>query len=292
MPPIAIALLLISAALHTTWNLLLKQGGEKYMATWWAMLIGSALFLPVLLVTGLPARSTWVLLLISALAEAAYFIVLSFAYGDAEFSLVYPVARGTAPALIAVWSVLFLHEKLTPHGVLGLVVIVAGLMIVGGSNWLQIEGQPQAGPPPARPGWRGIGPALLIALLISVYSVLDGAAVKLTTPFAYAALIYLVSSLYMTPFIVRRHGWQQLGDEFSAHGWRLAGIGALIVTAYFMALLAYRIAFVSYAGAIREVGVVMGAIAGWQFLGEKFGGVRVLGAVVIFAGIVVIALFG
>jgi drug/metabolite transporter (DMT)-like permease len=233
-----------------------------------------------------------VLLLISALAEAAYFIVLSFAYEDSEFSLVYPLARGTAPALIAVWSVLFLHEKPTPHGVLGLVVIVVGLLIVGGSHWLQTEARPDPGIQPARPGWRGIWPALFLALLISVYSVLDGAAVKLTTPFAYAALIYLVSSLYMTPFIVRRHGWQQLSNEFAAHGWRLAGIGALIVAAYFMALLAYRMAFVSYAGAIREVGVVMGAIAGWQFLGEKFGGVRVFGAVVIFAGIVVIALFG
>jgi drug/metabolite transporter (DMT)-like permease len=283
MPLGAIGLLLISAALHTTWNLLIKQAGEKYMATWWAMLIGSLLFLPALLVTGLPARSTWIFLLISALAEAAYFIVLSFAYEDADFSLVYPMARGAAPALIACWSILFLRERLTHGGVLGLLIIVAGLMIVGGSNWIGQDG---------RPHWRGIAPALFLAMLISVYSVLDGAAVKRTTPFAYAALIYLVCSLYMTPYIVRRHGWTQLMDEFEAHGWRLGLIGALIVTAYFMALIAYRIAFVSYAGAIREVGVVMGALAGWQFLGEKFGAWRLVGAVVIFAGILIIAILG
>jgi drug/metabolite transporter (DMT)-like permease len=291
MPPLAIVLLLVSAALHTTWNLLLKRAGEKYMATWWAMLIGSGLFLPVLLVTGLPARSTWILMLTSAFAEAAYFIVLSFAYGDSDFSLVYPMARGSAPALIAVWSVLFLHEQLTPHGVLGLVIIIVGLLIVGGSNWLPVLGKPGSGLTIA-PGWRGILAALFLALLISIYSVLDGAAVKLTTPFAYAALIYLVSSLYMTPFIVVRHGWPQLKAEFVAHGWQLLGIGALIVSAYFLALLAYRISHVSYAGAIREVGVVMGAFAGWQFLGEGFGRVRLSGAVVIFAGILVIALFG
>ncbi len=120
----------------------------------------------------------------------------------------------------------------------------------------------------------------------------DGAAVKRTGPVSYAALIYFVSSAYMTPFIIRRHGWQNLKNEFEAHGWRLAGIGALIVTAYLMALWAYRIASVSYSGAIREVGVVMGAFAGWQFLGEKFGSVRVVGAIVIFAGILMIALFG
>ena len=69
-------------------------------------------------------------------------------------------------------------------------------------------------------------------------------------------------------------------------------IGALIVTAYLLALWAYRISTVGYAGAIREVGVVMAAFAGWQLLGEPFGRWRVTGAVVIFAGIVVIALFG
>jgi drug/metabolite transporter (DMT)-like permease len=283
MPPLAIALLLISAVMHTTWNLLLKQAGEKYMATWWGMLLGSALFLPALLFTGLPARSTWLLVLISAFVEATYFVVLAYAYEDAEFSLVYPLARGAAPALIAVWSILFLREHPTPLGLLGLAIIVFGLLIVGGSGALHLNGKLH---------WRGILPALFLALCISIYTVIDGAAVKMTTPVAYAALIYLASSLYMTPFVVRRHGWMNLQGELKTHGWRLLGIGALIQGGYFMALLAYQIAHVSYSGAIREVGVVIGALAGWQFLGEKFGVWRVTGAVVIFAGILVIALFG
>jgi drug/metabolite transporter (DMT)-like permease len=282
MPLVAIVLLLVSAALHTTWNLLLKQAGEKYMATWWAMLVGSALFLPVLVFSGLPAQSTWLLLFTSAFVEALYFIVLAYAYDDADFSLVYPLARGAAPALIAVWSALFLREQLTTAGVVGLMIIIGGLLVVGGSGF-RLNG---------RPHWRGILPALLLALCISMYTVLDGAAVKQTSPLAYAALIYLVSSLYMTPFILKRHGWQRLKAEFVAHWWQLVGIGMLILIAYLLALEAYRISMLTYAGAIREVGVVLGALAGWQFLGEKFGGWRVLGAGVIFAGILIIALFG
>lgn len=283
MPLGAIGLLFFSAALHTTWNLLLKQAGEKYMATWWGMLMGSLLFLPSLIFTGLPARSTWLLLFISAFFEAAYFVVLSFAYGDADFSIVYPIARGTAPALLVVWSVLFLREQPTTGGAVGLAIIILGLFIVGGSNWLRAS---------SRSHLRNLGPALLVALFISIYTVIDGAAVKRTGPLGYAALIYFVSALYMTPFILWRHGWQPLKNEFNAHGWKLLGIGLLIVTAYLLALFAYSIATVSYSGAIREVGVVMGAFAGWQFLGEKFGGVRVAGAVVIFTGILVIAIFG
>lgn len=283
MPLSAIGLLVISAALHTTWNLLLKGHAQKYMASWWAMLIGSLLFLPALFFIGLPARSTWVLLLISAFVEAAYFIILSYAYHDADFSLVYPLARGAAPALIAVWSVLFLSERLTAGGLAGLVTIIVGLLIVGGSGWFLSDGKPH---------WRGIIPALVLALCISIYTVIDGAAVKITSPLSYAALIYLVSSAYMTPFIIRRYGTARLSQEFKTHAWRLLGIGLLIQGAYFLALLAYRLSHVSYSGAIREVGVVMGAIAGWQFLGEKFGAARVTGAVVIFAGILMIALFG
>jgi drug/metabolite transporter (DMT)-like permease len=64
------------------------------------------------------------------------------------------------------------------------------------------------------------------------------------------------------------------------------------VVAYLLALLAYTFAPLSYSGAIREVSVVVGAFLGWQFLQERMGGMRVLGSVVIFAGILIIAIFG
>jgi drug/metabolite transporter (DMT)-like permease len=175
MPVFAIFLLLGSAILHTAWNLLLKQAGEKYIATWWAVLLGSAVFLPFLLITGLPARETWLLLLASVLLEVVYYLALSTAYQDADFSLVYPLARGAAPALIALWSVLFLGEKLTVGGALGSGVIIFGLLVIGGSNLLQRGGE--------KPHLRGIALALTIALLISLYSTIDGAAVKRTAPF-------------------------------------------------------------------------------------------------------------
>jgi drug/metabolite transporter (DMT)-like permease len=134
MPLTAILLLFVAAILHTTWNLLLKQAGEKYMATWWAVLIGSGLFLPFLFFTGLPARSTWIFLAVSVCVEVGYYVTLAFAYGDSDFSLLYPMARGTAPAFIALWSILFLGEKLTTGGAIGLGIIILGLMIVGGSS--------------------------------------------------------------------------------------------------------------------------------------------------------------
>src|SRR5512140_200605 len=176
MPLSALALLVASALLHTPCNLLVKQAGEKSMATWWGILIGSILFVPALFIIGFPAPGIWVYILTSALMGAAFFVVLPYAYNDSDFSLVYPMARGAAPAMIAVWSVLFLHEKLTQGGVIGLLIIVAGLMIVGGSGWFADRTFGiSAIPAIAKPNLKGLWPALLMAVIISIYSVIDGA---------------------------------------------------------------------------------------------------------------------
>jgi drug/metabolite transporter (DMT)-like permease len=284
MSVFAIFLLFGSALLHTTWNLLLKQAGEKYIATWWAILLGSAVFLPFLFFTGLPAHETWLLLLLSVLVEIAYYITLSTAYRDTDFSLLYPLARGTAPALIAIWSVLFLGEKLSLMGLFGLGVIILGLFIVAGGNLFQAR----VAPPPVK----GVILALFLALLISIYSTIDGAAVKNTPAFSYAVLIFFLAPVFTTPLMFRVYGWHTLSSELSLHWLRIVSVGLLTVSAYLLALAAYSMAQVSYVGAVREVSVVMGALAGWRFLGERLGGWRVAGSVIIFVGILLVAVSG
>jgi drug/metabolite transporter (DMT)-like permease len=283
MPFFAIVLLLISAVIHTTWNLLLKQAGEKYLVSWWAGVIGCLIFLPVLFFTGLPARSVWLILLISAIFEVAYYIVLATGYKDADFSLIYPMGRGAAPALIAVGAVVFLHEQLTAGGVLGIVIIIAGLLMIGASSLAQAH---------SRPHVRGILLALLLALTISIYSTLDGVAVRQTAALPYVVVIFFCAPVFTSPLVFQRYGWDRMQEELKAHAWRLSAIGVLTICAYSLALWAYSLSPLGYAGAVREVSVVMAAFAGWQFLGERLGGLRVLGAIVIFAGILVIALFG
>ena len=283
MPLSAIGLLLAAAVLHTTWNLLLKQAGEKYMATWWSAIIGFLVFTPAVYLIGFPSQAVWHILVISALFEIAYYVVLAEAYRDSDFSLVYPMGRGAAPAFIAIWAAVFLGERFTFGGLIGIMVIIAGLLLVGGSSLFQTHNKPHA---------RGILLALLLALLISIYSTLDGIAVKQTAALPYVILLFLCVPAFTAPLILRYYGWNQLKDELSAHLWPLAAIGVLTIGAYSLALWAYSIAPLGYAGAVREVSVVMAAFAGWQFLGEKLGGTRVIGAVVIFAGILVIALFG
>lgn len=284
MPAFAVLLLLASASLHALWNLLLKRSQEKYIAMGWQVILSGAFAFILLLFIGLPPRSMWLFALISMSLEAVYFILLSSAYTSNDFSLVYPIARGTAPAFLMLWSVLLLREELTAAGMIGIGLIVCGMIVIGATSLIQTRG--------SRIHIRGVATALAVALIISLYTLIDGAAVKNGPALHYGLTMFMMVPVLTTTYNLRRFGWKRFADAWNGPRIPLISAAILGVVAYLLALFAYSIAPVSYSGAIREVSVVIGAFLGWQFLGEKMGGTRVLGAIIIFAGILVIAMFG
>jgi drug/metabolite transporter (DMT)-like permease len=179
---------------------------------------------------------------------------------------------------------LFLKEQPTRGGLIGLGCIIVGLLIIGISTLARSR--------VTRLHFKGIAVAVFLALLISIYSAIDGAAVKNGYATAYVMTMFTLVPLPITPFIIRQYGWPRLWQEFKEQKLRLPLTGALGISAYLLAVWAYSIAPLSYAGAVREVSVVFGALAGWLFLKEKMGIMRVIGAAVIFVGILVIATFG
>lgn len=240
--------------------------------------------MPGLFFTGMPPHEIWSFAIGSAALEAAYMLTLSLAYKNSDFSLVYPMARGTAPAFLLLWSLLFLHEGLTVWGIIGLVLIISGLILSGTSslisNWTNL------------PNLQGIAAALATAFFISVYTFVDGIAVKRGPSLPYGLLMFTLIPVWFTPFVLRIYGWKQVVAEWKIQRGRFLATGFFGVLAYLIALYAYSFAPISYSGAIREVSVVLGALAGWYFLKEKLGSVRLVGAFIIFAGILTIALLG
>jgi drug/metabolite transporter (DMT)-like permease len=284
MPILALILLLSSASLHALWNLLLKKSQEKYIAMGWQVLLSGVFAFFILIFIGFPPRSMWLFAMISMTLEAVYFILLSNAYSDHDFSLVYPIARGTAPALLMLWSVLFLREKLTWGGVLGVGMIVCGMVVIGATSLIQNRG--------SKLHVRGVFVALSVALIISLYTLIDGTAVKHGPPLPYALTMFMFVPFLTTTYNVRRFGWSHFASAWKGPRIPLIVAAILGVVAYLLALIAYTFAPLSYSGAIREVSVVIGAFLGWQFLQEQMGGTRVVGAMVIFAGILIITILG
>ena len=285
MPPRALVLVLAAAVMHTSWNFIVKTAKDKQVFTWWALIVGSLMYLPLLLLhTPIPAR-IWPYALSSAFVETVYYSTLLRAYMHGDFSLVYPVARDVAPILLAVWAILFLGERPQRAGIVGLALVLGGLLIVGSGPW---RSQRQG----AALHLGGVVPALSTALCISIYSAIDGAAVHLMAPTPYTVLVFGLTSLCVTPLVFRQYGYHGVVAVWRTDWWRILVVGLLMLLTYMLVLQAYAIAHVSYVGALREVSIVLAALAGWRWLGESFGVVRTIGAILIFCGIVVIATAG
>lgn len=281
----AFLLVLLAATLHTGWNFTVKQVEDKHVFTWWALVVGALLFLPVLAQSlPIPPR-IWPYAIASALLEAAYFITLIHAYDRGDFSLVYPIARGAAPAFLAIWATLFLDESLRSIGIAGLVVLLSGMMLVGGGSWWVQRRTVTL-------STSGIGAALGVSLCISIYSVIDGAAVQVMSPAAYTDLVFGLTAVVVTPAVLARYGCRFALAVWHAHWRQICAVGIMMLLAYILVLQAYAIARVSYVGALREISVILAAVVGWLWLKEGFGVMRTVGAGLIFSGMLLIALAG
>src|SRR5258708_16063704 len=109
-----LALLLAAAALHACWNLLLKRAPDRQLIVWWAVIVSALCFVPVLLLRPAVPAIGWRFALASAVVETAYFVSLTTAYRVADFSLVYPIARGAPPPLLPLPPVLLFPPPLAP----------------------------------------------------------------------------------------------------------------------------------------------------------------------------------
>lgn len=283
MPLSALLLVLLAAAMHASWNLILKQVEERQLFTWWALVVGTLLSLPILIISGPPPMRIWPYAIISAIVETAYFITLIRAYRIGDFSLVYPIARGTAPALLAVWATLFLGERPNLVGISGLVALLIGLSVVGSGPFLTASKQ-------LTPSRAAFGMALIVSLFISIYSAIDGAAVRVMPAAPYTVLVLGLTALFSAPAIFIRFGSNSLLEAGRKHWGRILLVGILIMLTYILVLQAFALGHVIYAGALRESSVVIAALIGWLWLGESYGSIRTLGSVLIFIGILLIAM--
>jgi drug/metabolite transporter (DMT)-like permease len=272
----ALALLLTAACLHVGWNVLLKGATDRTIVSWWALACGSALFLPVLAMRPALPSAVWPIAALSAAIEAVYYLLLARAYAMADFSQAYPLARGAAPVFLAVWSALLLREVPSALGATGIALIAFGLATIGAGGL----------------GGRGLRTALAVGLCTSVYSLIDGYAVRRADAAAYTIIVLGLTALFLAPVVLIRHGGATALAAWRGQVGRIVTAGALQPLGYMLVLSAYTMTSLAYAASVREVSVVIGALVGWRLLKEPFGARRVAGSAAVLAGIVVLALGG
>jgi drug/metabolite transporter (DMT)-like permease len=283
-----LVLILASAMVHVVAHVALKRARDRAAFVWWMLVWGGVLFAPVL-VLGHPSvpAAAWAIMAVSGACEVLYFLAIARAYRLGDLSLVYPLARGTAPLFLLLWTTLFLADHITPGGVAGIAVIAIGLYLInlpGLGAWLQPLRQ-LSQPAPLT--------ALAAGLCISLYTFIDRGGIQLVEPLLYTYLTLWITLLFITPLTLRQVGWAGLRAELGAS--RLSSVlaGFTTMAAYTMVLYAIRFGTpASYAGAVREISVVFGAAIGVTLLHERGSAMRVAGAVGVAAGVALIALFG
>jgi drug/metabolite transporter (DMT)-like permease len=295
VPPLAVVLVLTAAVLHAGWNVLLKTSGDPLRTAVRLQAIGTAVLVPFGVIAWVavgrpPIDSAGVLLaLLSGVLETAYFIFLSAAYSRGGLSLVYPIARGSAPLAAILVGVLVLGERLSVPAGLGIACLLSGILLVA-RPWraLRAAGAEHRG---------AIGFALATGATIAAYSAVDRVGVRIIAPWTYGAIlaVFATTMLWTSVIVGRRVGL--LGPPPPARStpaWRDGAAGILSLTAYLLILFAYSIAPLAAVAPLRESGIVLAALWGTLRLGESGGSYqavgRILAATLVVTGAVLLAI--
>lgn len=278
MEPIAVILILSAAVMHAVWNAFVKMDGDRLM-TMAVVISTTGLLAPMLLLIGPPpALESWPYILLSVLLNNAYFLFLIEAYRFGDLSQVYPIARGSAPLLVAVGAALFANEQLSVVELAGVFIISAGTISLIWRSGLRVDAEK-----------RSIIFALLTGLMIASYTIIDGIGVRLSgNPAAYIGWLFILSPLPIASIaIIRRRGEALV---YIRNNWKLAVLaGGLNLGSYGLSIWALSLAAMAHVSAMRETSVIIAALIGTQLLGESFGKRRVLAAMVVATGVVLIA---
>jgi drug/metabolite transporter (DMT)-like permease len=290
MSPLALLLILVATLSHASWNLLAKQSRDRLAFLWWTGVAGTMLYLPAALAVApawTPSAADWAGVAGGAVIRAGYFAALGTAYARGDLSLVYPLARGTAPILVPPLAMLLLGERPSPLGWAGIALIGLGVYTLhlpgfGRATWLAPLRALRSAP---------AGYALLTGCFTTTYSLVDAWNIRRgVPPLLYAYLTIPVAALLLTPVVARPPA--ALAAARRAGGLAIVAVGVLMTGGYLLVLLALRLAPVSYVAPARELSIVVGTLLGVVALREPYPVPRLGGASLIVAGVALLALAG
>lgn len=285
MEGLAFGLVLTSATLHAVWNFLAKRASGDSAFVWLFSALATIIYLPLAIIIlilqqpriGLPEVGA---LAVTGLLHVAYYMLLNRGYRAGDLSLVYPIARGAGPMLSVVGAVLLLGERPSLLAVIGMLLIVAGVVVVTGN--------------PSQARRDGVTTAivygLLVAVSIAAYTLWDKQVVSvyLIPPLILTWTSTTIRTVILAPHALRH--WQQVRQDWRRFKREALGIAVLDSLSYILFLIALSFSQVSHLAPLRQTSILIGAFLGARLLAEAAGRRRVLAAGVMMAGVIALAL--
>ncbi|MCP4329552.1 MAG: EamA family transporter [Alphaproteobacteria bacterium] len=280
MPFDLAVLVLIAAAMHASWNALIKGGRDPLTVQVMIFGVPAVMAVPLIPILPLPDPASWPFLAASTVIHVAYYISLAAGYRVGDLSLVYPIARGIAPVLVTVLALAFEGEVPTPIQLVGVALVSLGIISLGARR---------GGPPRHR---HAIFFAILTGICISAYTVSDGMGVRRTAiPLSYIAWLFLLQGFLFATITVAWRGRAVL--ESMRLEWRRGVFGGVIsALSYTIVIWVMSLGALAPISALRETSVIIAALLGTTLLGEPFGRARFVAAIVVCAGAALLSLAG
>ena len=252
---LAAGLALCAAFFHASWNIAVKQTGDRFLALWGQFVFSGSIAMIILavwsLIDGIPDIAWW-WAIFSGCGHLPYVMLLARAYDKNDFSVTYPIARGAGALTAAILGLIFLGDDLSGLSMGGIAVVIFGL-------WILISNQKI----------NNITPALGVALTIGGYSLIDAYGARNSTSIAFALSVFVSGTLTVSAWALitrRRH----LKAFITSHWQTSAAGGVMSLLSYTMVVYAFTLAPVGYVATLRESSVVIAALAGWKYLKEEY----------------------
>lgn len=284
MTPLAIALVLGSALVHASWNLLAKRAATGVGFLWLMALVTVAIYGPLALAffaftETVFTRAHFGLAVGSAVLHVGYFGFLQRGYGVGDLSVVYPLARGSGPVLATVLAITLLGERPNLTALAGAALVVLGVIVLSG-GWTRFDRAHKA----------AIGYGLLTGLFIGGYTVWDGFAVGHAgaSPLPYLAVAEVCRALLLTPAALRQRA--DVAATWIRHRREVIGVALLSPFAYLLVLWALQFAPVSLVAPMREISILFGTLLGARFLAERATRRRAIAALAMVIGVALLTI--
>ena len=269
---------LFAALMHASWNAVIRGGGDRFQGMLLLTLTQGVMGLAMTLFTPMPSGIVWVWLLGSGALHTAYKLFLAAAYQHGDLSRVYPIARGSAPMMVVIIGFFLLPDSVQTKEYLGIALIGIGVMMM--ANGVFKDGET-----------RSLIPlALGSAACTAGYSLVDGMGARVAGHATmFTAWLFVFDAMFFAIFTGVTRG--RLVFVASRKAWGVGAMaGALSLATYWIAVWAMTVAPIALVAAVRETSVLFAVIIGVVVLKEKISVGKIIAALVIVAGIVVIRL--
>lgn len=289
MESLAIVLVLVSSLIHATKDFFTKRGGDKRVFIWWyetfAMLFFMPFFLYYILTEELNPIGIYIGLGVG-IVHVLYWTFTAKSYEAGDFSHVYPIIR-SSPALVLIFSVLLLHEEVSILGAVGVVLTTVGIYLL---HVKKIGIKEFFEPISSILRVKETQLALLTLITVTTYSIIDKVGVKYISPFLYSYLLNFSALALFTPYVFSTRSKTQIKKEWRSNWKTILPNGIFTFLGYLLVLIAFTIEKASYVVGLRSISIIFGVILGGYVLNEGKKITRLVGAIIIFVGALLISL--